>query len=222
MKMKFAAGVALGGALVLLVLWFSYPAAGIEGTPGLPRKAVSSPNEAPPGGGRPQDARGSSSRGRASPWANGAAPTGTASAAQKPGPQAGPPGGRWDHLRYLQGIAAGQGEAGCREAIRRTAAHLSIDAAQTAAFEVSAKQSVLEMEQALERRRCDLSTLPPAGGSSDPSEQARRSEERYAAARAKALDRLERFLAQSTVHQEFRWAFDSWAATVAAKAWGGR
>jgi hypothetical protein len=97
-----------------------------------------------------------------------------------------------------------------------------IDPVQVAAFEVSAKQSVLEMERALERRRSELSSLPPAEGSSVLGEQERLSEERYARARSKALDRLERFLAQSTVHQEFRWAFDSWAATVAAKAWGGR
>jgi hypothetical protein len=123
-------------------------------------------------------------------------------------------------MSYLQGISAGQGEPGCQEAIRRTAAHLSIDAARVSEFEVAARQSVLEMEQALEARKKEVSTLPPAEGSSVLTEQERLSAERYAAARSKALDRLEGFLAQSPVHQEFRWSFDSWASMVANKTRG--
>jgi hypothetical protein len=132
----------------------------------------------------------------------------------------GPPGGHWDNMRYLQGISAGQGEAGGQEAIRRTAAHLLIDAARVSEFEAAARESVLEMEQALEVRKRELCTSKPAEGSSGLSEQERLSQERYRAARTKALDRLERFLAQSTVHQEFRWAFDSWASMVATKTRG--
>jgi len=222
MNMRFSVthlpmGLALGGSSLLIVLWLSYPEASIQGTRSLPRKAVLPPKEAPPAGEGPQGARVLSRQGAAPPSANAAAPTGTRSASPIPLPQGGRPGGRWDHMPYLQGIAPGQGEAGCHEAIRRTAAHLSIDPAQAADFEISAKQSVLEMEQALERRKRELSTLPPAEGPSVPSEQERRSEERYAAARSKALGRLERFLAQNTVHQEFRWAFDSWASMVAVK-----
>ena len=123
-------------------------------------------------------------------------------------------------MRYLQGISAGQGEAGCQEAIRRTAAHLSIDATRVSDFEVAARQSILEMEQALEVRKRELSTTSTVEGSSVQSEQERLSQERYAAARSKALDRLKGFLAQSPVHLDFCWAFDSWASTVANKTRG--
>jgi hypothetical protein len=133
-------------------------------------------------------------------------------------PKVGPSGGRLDRLRYLEGISVGQGEAGGQEAIRRTAAHLSIDAARVSDFELAARQSVLEMERALDVRKRELSTALPQAGSSGPSDEERQSRERYAAARAKALERLDRFLAQNTVHQQFRWEFDSWASMVAQKA----
>jgi hypothetical protein len=132
--------------------------------------------------------------------------------------KSGPPGGRLDRLRYLQGISSGAGEAGGQEAIRRTAAHLSIDAARVSEFELAARQSVHEMEQALDVRKREVSASLPQGGSSGQSENERLSQERYAVARTKALERLDRFLVQNTVHQEFRWEFDSWASMVAQKA----
>jgi hypothetical protein len=212
-KKRMPMGLALGGAVALLVLWLSHPAARIQETP----KPLKEPPSAEEG---PEDSRFPSTHVKASPSAGAAEPIGTPSVSLKPVPKVGPPGGHWDHLRYLQGISAGQGEAGCQEAIRRTAAYLSIDAARVSEFGAAARQAVLEMEQALEVRKAELSTSTPAGGSSVVGEQARRSEERYAGARAKALDRLESFLAQSTVHQEFRWAFDSWASMVANKTRG--
>jgi hypothetical protein len=212
--------LALGGALVLLIAWLSHSVSRIQGAPQPPATPVSAPQGAPSAEEGPKDSRFARSPGRALTSARAAEPIGTVSASPKPVPKVGPPRGLWDHMSYLQGISAGEGEPGCHEAIRRTAAHLSIDAARVSEFEVAARQSVLEMEQALEARKKELSTAPPAEGSSVPSEQERLSAERYSAARSKALDRLEGFLAQSPVHQEFRWSFDSWASMVANKTRG--
>jgi hypothetical protein len=213
-------GLALGGALVLLILWLSHSAASTQGTPKPAAKPVPGPMGAPSAPEGPRDSRFASNLGTASPSGSAAEPIQTPSASLLPVPKMGPPGGHWDHMSYLQGISAGQGEAGCQEAIRRTSAHLSIDATRVSDFQVAARQSVLEMEQALEVRKRELSTAPPAEGSSVLSEQDRLSEGRYAAARSKALDRLEGFLTQCPVHQEFRWAFDSWASMVANKTRG--
>jgi len=225
MRLKFAMkplpmGLALCGALVLLVVWLSHSAARIEGAPKPPAKRGLALQEAPSAEEGSRDSRFTSSPTQASPSARAPEPVGTPSAASKPLPKVGPPNGQWGHMSYLQGISAGLGEPGCQEAIRRTAAHLSIDAARVSEFQVAARQSVLEMEQALEARKKEVSTLAPAVGSSVLSEQERLSAERYAAARSKALDRLEGFLAQSPVHQEFRWSFDSWASMVANKTRG--
>jgi len=212
------AASALGGALVLLVLWTLHPAAGSPQTPRPSTPQEPAPGETPLAGRGTQESRFPGGQGPASPSARAAGSTGTPLASPPPGPRVGPPGGHLDRLRYLQGISGGQGEAGGQEAIRRTAAHLSIDAARVSEFEIAARESVLEMEQALDVRKRELSASLPGGGSSGPSEQERLSQERYAAARAKALERLDRFLAQNSVHQEFRWEFDSWASMVAQKA----
>lgn len=222
MRMRIAltrmhAGVALGGTLVCLAFWVRYPTNLICGTPRPLSKSVSLLEGAPQPTEKPKDSLFPMSPGAAPTLASAAVPTGTPSAFPKPAPKVGPPGGRWDYMKYLEDIPSDQGEAGRQEAIRRTAAHLSIDAALAPEFEEAAQQSVLEMEQALEVRKGDLSSLPPAERTSTQSEPERQSEERYAAARVKALERLEKFLAQSPVQQEFRWAFDSWASTVASK-----
>jgi hypothetical protein len=135
--------------------------------------------------------------------------------------QASSPAGHWGHWGYLEGIAWGSSELGRLEAIRTTAAYLSIESGSLLAFEDAAWQSIQELEQALAVREQELATLEPAGVSpSVQSESGRQSEGRYAAVRQKALERMERFLCQTPVHQEFRWGFDSWASMVSAKARG--
>jgi hypothetical protein len=136
----------------------------------------------------------------------------------KTAPLPGPPGGAWDHLAYLKRVPPGRGEAGCREAIRLTADRLRIQPARQAEFEQAARQSVFEMEQALVRRDQDLSSLAPVEGIAVPDVSQTLSEQRYLEARSKALERLEPFLTRSPAHQDFRWAFDSWASMVASKA----
>jgi hypothetical protein len=112
------------------------------------------------------------------------------------------------------------GEAGREEAIRRTAEHLSIEPQLRVAFEVMARQSALEMEQAMAVRGVEVSAL----GVVSPSVRNELvvSTQRYAAARQGALDRIEPYLGQTPACQDFRQEFDSWAGLVAAKAQGGR
>lgn len=216
-KRTHVAAVA-AGALVLVFLWAVHPAAKIGGPPSAPRRAVTLPAEAPAAGAEPRPSVSPSIPGAATPSEKPAERTPLAAASTPAMPKVGPPGGRWDHMRFLDAVHAGQGEAGRQEAIRLTATRLSIDAGRISEFEEAARQSVLEMQQALELRERELATLPPAQVASSQSEPERQSEERYAAARAKALERLEKFLAQNTAHQEFRWEFDSWASLVAKKA----
>lgn len=213
--------VAITGALGLVVAWASHPTAKIQGNPRPSRKAAFPLEEAfPPPGEDSKDAHFVSAQGAVRLSPRPAEPIGTPSAPPQPVLRRGPQGGQWGHLNYLKGVSAGQGEAGRQEALHRTATYLSIDAARVSEFEDAARQSVIEMEQALDVRKGELSTPVPPGGSAVAGEQERLSQERYAAARSKALDRLERFLAQSTVHQEFRWSFDSWASMVANKTRG--
>jgi hypothetical protein len=124
-------------------------------------------------------------------------------------------------MGYLDAVAPGQGEATLQEAIRRTAHQLEVEPDSRAAFEEAARESVLEMEQALAVRERELACLVPRGdGRLEESEASRRSAERYAAARERALLRIEKFLGEGPNPQAFRWGFDSWASLVAAKARG--
>ncbi|HEV3029470.1 MAG TPA: hypothetical protein VG457_17960 [Planctomycetota bacterium] len=106
-----------------------------------------------------------------------------------------------------------------REAIRATADYLSIPPASRLAFEEAARQSVLELEMALAALRGDLAELAQKGLSPAAGSKPRRlAEDRYAAARRNALDRLQPFLSGSTNAKEFQWGFESWAATISAQA----
>jgi hypothetical protein len=106
-----------------------------------------------------------------------------------------------------------------REAIRATAEFLSIPPASQSAFVEEARQSILELELALAALKADLAVLaekreaPPSG-----SQERRLAEARYALSRRNALDRLQPFLSGCTNAKEFQWGFDSWAATVSARA----
>jgi hypothetical protein len=206
------------GALVFLVLWLLRPTDGIPEIPNPSTKPALASQEASMAQDSSKVAIHSSSGGPASSSAKAAEPKESPALSPQPKAKAGPPGGHLDRLRYLQGISGGQGEAAGQEAIRRTAVHLSIDPVRVSEFQAAARQSVLEMEQALDVRKRELSSSSHAPGGSVPSEQERLSQERYASARAKALERLERFLVQDPVHREFRWEFDSWASMVAQKA----
>jgi hypothetical protein len=106
-----------------------------------------------------------------------------------------------------------------REAIRATAEYLSIPPASLLAFEEAARQSVLELEMALAARKEELAGLAQEGLSPAEANDTRlMAMARYAAARRKALDRLQPFLYGCTNAKEFQWGFDSWVATVSAQA----
>lgn len=214
-RMPFA--VACGGLAGLLVLWAAYPNPGRSDRPHPSSRSEAGVPVAPV-------------RNRAEPLLAIPLPSIPPSATPADGPKSSPMAapapregaspGSWDHLSFLSGVSSGSGQS-LQEAVRATAVYLSVESGSLMAFEEAARRSAVEMQQALARREQDLATLGPGEVyPSVPSEACRRSEERYAAARLRALQRLEPYLDETPCHREFRWAFDSWAGMVSAKAWG--
>ena len=120
--------------------------------------------------------------------------------------------GLWNWLSKEKRSASGDSE---REAIRATAKYLALEPSSLTAFEAIARQSIQDLDLALAIRQQELLMPIPQGMTRKAQvEMSRQSVARFNDARRRALERMEPYLNQTSIHQEFRGEFDTWAATL--------